>query len=80
MADETIDELEERVAKGIAWLTDHDQSGAFHFWYESGIKPRDQKPSQPEDRVHAYEEYYNARDLWERLWKRFQRLTKEGAS
>lgn len=80
MSEMTIDEVEDRIAKGITWLTDHDQSGAFHFWYESGIKPRDQKPSQPEERVRLYEEYYNARELWEKLWRRLQRMLKESAA
>jgi hypothetical protein len=62
--------IAERVANGITWLTEHDELGAFHFWFESGIIPGSSPmPAQTPERIEAYREYYKARVTWERLWK-----------
>ena len=76
--------IAERVANGITWLTEHDELGAFHFWFESGIIPGTPMPAQPEEVIERYRVYYKARVTWERLWKAMEaeerRAAKEGAT
>lgn len=69
--------LEERVAKGIAWLTEHDEHGNFHFWFKAGLTKRSPMPSQPADVVERWCRYYDNRVAWETLFSRLQRLEKE---
>jgi hypothetical protein len=76
---QSIDELEARWVAGVEWLTAHDESGAFHFWYTAGIRPEHKKPVQSDERSRAYKVYYDARELWERLDRRLSRLAKEAS-
>lgn len=67
MTEDELAKLRKRVADGIEWLSSHDQEGAFHFWYTSGILPGHPKPAQSPERQAEYRAYYDARRLWERL-------------
>jgi hypothetical protein len=64
-ADEELRKLQERVAAGIVWLTEHDPLGVFHIWYEAGLTPVSHIPD--EERRQAYAEYYPQRRLFDRL-------------
>lgn len=70
-------ELGERVDKGIAWLTEHDPHGAFHFWFTAGLLPTSPMPSQPPEVVEEWKRYHANRSAWEVLFRRLQRLEKE---
>ena len=59
--------IEQRVARGIGWLIEHDPDGVFHFWFESGITARSPLPAQDENRKAEWERYWTQRTLWERL-------------
>lgn len=83
MTQTEIDELEERVAKGIGWLSSHDPDGAFHFNFVSGILPRSPKPAWSPERIQAYTDYHKARTVWEQLYAkldRAERKAKEAAT
>lgn len=67
-----------RVEKGIAWLTEHDPSGAFHLWFESKISPIAPMPAQSDDRRAEYAAYHQARTLFERLWRKMVALENRG--
>jgi hypothetical protein len=74
-----LEVLQERVAKGIAWLTENDQSGAFHFWYKAGLTSASPMPSQTPERIEQWRRYYSNRSTWETLFSRMNRLEKERA-
>lgn len=69
--------LEERVANGIRWLTEHDPVGAFHFWFKAGLLPSSPMPRQTEEVIEQWKAYYSARVKWEQLFKRLERLERE---
>lgn len=62
-----VQELRERVGKGVAWLLEHDVDppNRFHLWYESGITLIG-KHHGPEVQA-AYDEYRKWRRLYEQL-------------
>ena len=66
--------LEQRVEAGIRWLTEHDDGGAFHLWYKAGINPAIMSSSVSEERRRAYREYWQARNLWEKLDRRLEAM------
>lgn len=72
--DPALEQLRERVGKGITWLTDHDPDGSFHHWFEAGLSPLSPMPAQPPERVEAWKEYHRQRTRWERLSKDLERV------
>lgn len=72
--------LEQRVAKGIEWLTEHDPSGSFHLWFTWRLTPRSPMPAQSEDRRAEWTHYYRQRAIWEQLDAECRRLDKEEAA
>jgi len=66
--------LEQRVEAGIRWLTEHDDGGAFNLWYKAGINPAIMSSSVSEERRRAYREYWQARNLWEKLDRRLEAM------
>lgn len=71
--------LYSRIHEGISWLTSHDPTGAFHFWFQSGISPLAAMPAQTDERKAEYRTYHAARTLWERLWAKMRAMErKEG--
>ena len=62
----------ERVTKGMAWLTENDEHGAFHLWFTSGILPHMPMPAQGDDVKERYGRYYKNRTVWERLWREME--------
>lgn len=76
MASEVLVKLEERVANGMKWLTDHDQHGRFHLWFTARILPGATAPAQTPEDMEAYRVYYRARQQWERLWSEMVRLER----
>jgi hypothetical protein len=62
--------LERRVEAGIRWLVEHDDGGAYHLWYKAGINPAIMSKSVSDERKKQYREYWEARNLWEKLDKR----------
>lgn len=69
-----IEQLEVRVRKGIAWLSEHDPDGAFHFWYKAGITKLTPMPAQPEDVIERWVRYYDNRVAWEALFAKLERM------
>lgn len=65
MTDEEVAKLQQRVANGIEWLSEHDPDGRFHLWFEAKI--RHAGPAQPAEVAAAYAEYVRRRETWERL-------------
>lgn len=68
--------LHERVERGMAWLTEHDPTGAFHLWFTAKLHPSSPMPAQDDVRRAEYRAYYEARRLWERLWARMERMER----
>lgn len=66
-----LEAIQVRVANGISWLSEHDDGGAFHIWFESGLTANSPMPGQRGDpeRVAAWQAYYKQRRIWEQLWK-----------
>ena len=62
-----IEELRERVGKGIAWLRDNDPGSRFHLWFEAGLTKVSSLPAQDEATKDDWRRYYDARRLWEGL-------------
>lgn len=75
-----LDEIYIRVEKGIAWLTEHDPTGSFHFWFESGLTSLSPMPAQADTRREDWAAYYSARVIFERLWKKMTALEKKAAA
>ena len=78
-AEDPLAILQGRVEKGIAWLTENDPHGNFHFWFKAGLTKNSPMPSQPEEVVTAWKRYYDNRSTWETLFSRMDRLEKERA-
>lgn len=68
------DDLEARVAAGMTWLTEHDPTGAFHFWFKAGLTKSSPMPAQAPERREDWIDYYEQRVLWERLYAECERL------
>ena len=68
--------LEDRVAKGIEWLTEHDPTGGFHLWFVARILPGTPMPAQTPERQAEYRMYYKARQQWEALYAAMVRAEK----
>lgn len=66
--------LYERVEKGMAWLTEHDPTGAFHLWFKAGLAPNSPMPAQEESRKESWRAYFSQRDRWEGLWRQMIRM------
>lgn len=69
--------INERIGKGMEWLTTHDPHGAFHFWYKAGLTARSPMPSHDEVTVADWKRYYANRVTFEDLMKRADRLERE---
>lgn len=69
-----LDAVEERIEKGVAWLTEHDPTGAFHFWFESGISPHSTMPRATDKQKEGYRQYHKQRLLFKALWEQMERL------
>ena len=69
--------LYERVEKGIAWLTEHDPTGAFHLWYQGGLAPNSPMPAQDANRQADWRAYFAQRERWEGLWRQMHRLERQ---
>lgn len=76
MASPELRGLWQRVAAGIAWLTEHDPAGAFHFWFQGGLTPSSAMPRQNDEAIEAWRRYYRQRRIWEELWKQMERLER----
>lgn len=63
----TFEELETRVVNGMAWLAAHDQNGAFHLWFQSGLTAHTPLPAQGEAVREEWQRYYKQRLIWEQL-------------
>ena len=64
---EQVEELRERVEKGINWLIQSDPDGVFHHWFVAGLTPLSPMPAQQADRREAWRAYHHQRERWERL-------------
>lgn len=62
-----VEKLQERVANGITWLTEHDPLGVFHLWYVARIDPAGPFPAQDDVVVEDYAEYCAQRRKWQNL-------------
>jgi hypothetical protein len=62
-----IEELRERVEKGINWLVEHDPDGSFHHWFVAGLTGLSPMPAQQDHRREAWREYHRQRVRWESL-------------
>lgn len=71
-----LETVQERVGKGMAWLSENDEHGNFHFWFKAGLTKRSPMPSQPADVIERWHRYYDNRVLWEQLFARMERLEK----
>lgn len=71
-----MEALQERIAKGIEWLTEHDPTGAFHLWFGAGIQPFSPMPGQAEERRGEYQRYHKNRSVFERLWREMENREK----
>jgi hypothetical protein len=76
-ANDDIDALGERVARGMDWLTEHDPDGSYHHWFEAGLIPLSPMPAQSPERIAAWRDYYRQRVRWERMWKDLERLERK---
>lgn len=76
MDDDRLTTLQRRVADGITWLSEHDPTGAFHFWFESGLTPRSPMPVQDEARREEWAAWHKARQLWGALDRELLALDK----
>lgn len=76
--DPALIELEERVAKGITWLVEHDPTGSFHHWFEAGLIPSSPMPAQSPETIAAWKEYHRQRTRWESLSRDLARVDPEG--
>lgn len=73
-----LDEIEQRVVAGIEWLDKADPTGGFHFRWLAGIRPgAPVGASVPADTIDRYRDYYQARELFEQLWKRLMRAERK---
>jgi hypothetical protein len=72
-----LETLYQRSEAGIRWLTEHDETGAFHLWYTSRIAPGTPMPAQPPEVQSAYREYHEARELWERIESRIKTVERQ---
>lgn len=72
--------LYDRVVNGIRWLAEHDPDGSFHVWFESGIRPTSPMPGQEEGRRPDYKAYFDARNTWNRLYRRLEQKEREEAA
>ena len=69
-----IEELRERVEKGINWLTEHDPDGSFHVWFSAGLTGLSPMPAQQDHRREAWREYHRQRERWERMSRDLERV------
>lgn len=69
-----LEALQVRIGNGIAWLTEHDPTGAFHLWYEAGLTRLSPMPAQDEGRRAEWRAYYDARVTFERLWQEMETM------
>lgn len=74
-----IEQLQQRVGKGIDWLREADPSGAFHLWFTAGILPTTPMPAQDDETRQRYAEYFRHRSTWERLSDGLGRLDPKWA-
>lgn len=65
-----------RVESGVNWLVEHDPTGAFHMWFESGLTSLSPMPAQDGDRRDQWRAYYSARLVFEQLWRKMVTLEK----
>jgi len=70
--------LQEKVGKGITWLTEHDPTGAFYLWFQSGILP-DAMPAQSAEVKEAYRAYRSAMAYWKSLEQLLDKREREAA-
>lgn len=76
-----LETLYQRSEAGIRWLVAHDEVGAFHLWYTARIAPGTPMPAQSAEVQQGYREYYEARELWERIESRIKAVErKQGAT
>lgn len=68
--------LVERIENGIRWLSEHDPTGSFHLWFESGILPVTPLPAQDEVRREEWKAYFKNRTVFERLWREMESREK----
>lgn len=73
MDEDEVAKLEERVAKGIAWLTEHDPSGGFYFMYKAGITKFSPMPSRSEEERTLWIRWY---DNMVAFWTLFERMER----
>jgi len=74
MVSEQVEQLRGRVASGIEWLIDHDDSGAFHHWFTAGLTSLSPMPAQTDERREAWKEYFKQRRRWEQMSSDLERI------
>jgi len=76
-----IADVEERVAKGVAWLNAADPDGGHYFrWKHGGLRAHSPMPGlSPEDR-EAWVRYATNMELYERLMSKLERLERRRTS
>lgn len=72
-----LDELHERVARGIAWLTEADPSGGQYFRYKAGLTRLSPMPSLDDGEKEAWIRWYDNMVLYEQLMGRLERLERK---
>lgn len=59
-----LEEVQHRWAKGLAWVSAHDPSGAFYLWLKSGLTPASAMPGVTPERQAEWREWYKAYHLF----------------
>ena len=72
-----IEDLAERVARGMNWLSEHDPDGSYHHWFGAGLLPMSPMPAQSPERIAAWKEYHRQRTRWERMFADLERLERK---
>lgn len=75
-----IDELNERIAKGIAWLDEHDPTGGLYFQWKAGLRAHSRMPKLEGTPEHEdWKRWAQNMALYEQLMGRLERLERRAA-
>lgn len=78
---EQIDETEERIAKGITWLTENDPDGGHYFrWKHGKLRAHSPMPGLDEEQRQAWVRYATNMELYEQLMGRLEKLERRRTS
>lgn len=75
-----LEQLREKVGRGLTWLQEHDPKGRFYLWFLAKILPGSPMPAQPEEVRQAYREWHSAYRYWLELDALLERREKKEAT